>query len=433
MTLLDIYRGATVAGGPLIEAWLRWRRARGKEDARRFSERFGQAGLPRPAGRLIWLHGASVGEGLSMLPLIARLRAMRPDATVMVTTGTVTSARLMGERLPAEVIHQYVPVDRPAWVGRFLDHWRPDLAIWFESEFWPNLLAAATARRIPTALLNGRISDRSWRRWQGAPATIGRLLAAFSLVAGQTAEDAERLRRLGAPSAVNLGNLKFAADLLPAAEDELATLAAAFADRPRWLAASTHAGEEDIAAEVHARLATRFPGLLTLIVPRHAERGDAIVRMLKSRGLTVAQRSRDRIQDSGAEIYVADTMGEMGLFYRLAGTVFIGGSLVPHGGQNPLEPARLDNAILFGPEMTNFREMVERMTASGGAEVVADAEKLAAAVARLLADPDERAKRAAAARHFAQGEAQVLDRVMTALTPLLDRMPPASEANNARA
>ncbi len=431
MTLLDIYRGVTVAGGPLIRAWLRCRRAQGKEDIRRFAERFGQASMPRPAGRLIWLHGASVGEGLSMLPLIVRLRAMRPDATILVTTGTVTSARLMAERLPAGVIHQFVPVDRPDWVGRFLDHWRPDLAIWFESEFWPNLISAVTARRIPVALLNGRVSDRSWRRWQRAPAAIAELLAAFSLVAGQTAEDAERLRRLGAASATNLGNLKFAADPLPAADGELANLTLTFADRPRWLAASTHAGEEDIAAQVHTRLAPRFPGLLTLIVPRHTERGDAIVRMLKSHGLTVAQRSHSTMPDSQDQVYVADTMGEMGLFYRLAGIVFIGGSLVPHGGQNPLEPARLDNAILFGPGMANFREMAERMTASGSAEVVADAESLAVAVARLLADPEERAQRAAAARRFAQGEAQVLDRVLAALAPLLDRIPP--EANDARA
>ena len=424
--LLGLYHGVTVAGGPLIRAWLSLRRASGKEDAIRFAERFGQAGQPRPAGRLIWLHGASVGEGLSMLPLIARLRASHPATTILVTTGTVTSARLLGERLPPGVIHQYVPVDRPAWVGRFLDHWQPNLAVWFESEFWPNLITATAARRIPMALLNGRVSAHSLRNWQRAPTAISRLLAVFSLVAGQTAGDAERLRQLGAASAVNLGNLKFAADPLPVSPGDLAEMSRAFGDRPRWLAASTHAGEEEIAADVHRRVAGRFPGLLTVIVPRHPQRGESVARALAGQGLTVACRSLGETPSDSIQVYVADTLGEMGLFYRLAGIAFIGGSLVPHGGQNPLEPARLDDAVLFGPEMTNFRDMVERMIAGGGAEMVAGGESLATAVAGLLADPAERARRATAARQFAEGEAQVLDRIMAALEPFLGAPPPSS-------
>ena len=421
--LLGLYRGATVAGGPLIQAWLALRRAGGKEDPIRFAERFGQANRPRPAGRLVWLHGASVGEGLSMLPLIEALREAHPDLSVLVTTGTVTSARLLGERLPAGVIHQYVPVDRPAWVGRFLDHWRPDLAIWLESEFWPNLIAATAARRVPMALLNGRVSPGSLRNWQRAPAAIARLLGAFSLVAGQTAGDAERLRRLGAAGAINLGNLKVAAEPLPAEASELAALDRAFADRPRWLAASTHAGEEEMAGQVHQRLAAQFPNLLTVIVPRHPQRGEAVARALAAQGLSVARRSLAPVPPEGTAVYVADTLGEMGLFLRLAGIVFVGGSLVPHGGHNPLEPARLEGAVLFGPEMTNFRDMAQRMTACGGAETVPDADALADAVARLLADPAARWERAAAARGFAEGEAQVLARIMAALAPLLSAPP----------
>jgi 3-deoxy-D-manno-octulosonic-acid transferase len=380
---------------------------------------------------LVWLHGASVGEGLSMLPLIARLRTSHPATTILVTTGTVTSARLLGERLPPGAVHQYVPVDRPAWVERFLDHWRPELAIWLESEFWPNLIAATAARRIPMALLNGRVSPHSLRNWQRAPAAIAQLLTAFSLIAGQTAEDAERLRQLGAASPVNLGNLKFAADPLPASAADLADLTKTIGNRPRWLAASTHAGEEEIAADVHRRIADRFPGLLTVIVPRHPQRGESIARTLAGQGLTVTRRSLGEMPSDGTQVYVADTLGEMGLFYRLADIVFVGGSLVPHGGQNPLEPARLDDAVLLGPEMTNFREMAERMIACGGAETVADAEGLATAVAGLLADPAERARRALAARHFAEGEAQVLDRIMAALEPFLG--PPPSVAKHAHA
>jgi 3-deoxy-D-manno-octulosonic-acid transferase len=367
-----------------------------------------------------------------MLPLIARLRSACPGIAVLVTTGTVTSAGLLATRLPPGVLHQYVPVDRPAWVGRFLDHWRPDLAIWFESEFWPNLIAATAARRIPMALLNGRVSPASLRNWQRAPAAIGRLLGAFSLVAGQTAADAERLRRLGAAAPVDLGNLKFAADPLPADPAALAALARAFGDRPRWLAASTHAGEEAIAADVHRRVAPRFPGLLTVVVPRHPQRGEAVARALADSGLTVARRSRDEPATESTDIYLADTLGEMGLFYRLAEVVFVGGSLVPHGGQNPLEPARLDSTVLFGPWMTNFREMADRMIACGGAEAVADGDALAGVLSRLLADPPERARRAAAARRFAEGEAQVLDRAMSALAPLLAPLS-RTEAPRARA
>jgi len=420
--MLPFYRVVTAAGGPLIRLYLTFRLATGKEDRARFGERLGQAGRPRPQGPVVWVHAASVGESLSMLPLVERLRDDRPDVSVLVTTGTVTSARLMADRLPDGAFHQYVPVDRLAYVCRFLDHWQPDLALWAESEFWPNLISETVGQGVPMILINGRVSPRAFAGWQRYRRLIRRLLAGFTLCLGQTEADTERLSTLGAQRTKYLGNLKFAAPALPADEDDLARLRATIDGRPRWLAASTHAGEEEIAGRVHRRLAAKHPGLLTVIVPRHPQRGRQIVEDLRAAGLEVALRSSAGPVTDATEVYVADTMGELGLFYRLAGIVFMGKSLVPHGGQNPLEAARLDCALIYGPHMTNFADIVGRLRDAGASEEVADEAALAAAVDRLLADGGDRTRRAAAAQEVAAAEAGVLDAVMNELAPFLNQL-----------
>jgi 3-deoxy-D-manno-octulosonic-acid transferase len=420
--MLRLYRLATALGAPLIFLYLFRRKARGKEDRRRFGERLGHSGRARPAGPLVWAHAASIGESLSMLPLIERLRGERPAVNVLVTTGTVTSAGLLAERLPDGAFHQYVPVDRLRFVRRFLDHWRPDLVLWAESEFWPNLVSEPAARGIPMVLVNGRVSPRSFAGWQRWQRLIAGLLSGFALCLGQTEADAERLRRLGAPRAKCLGNLKCAVAPLPADEHELAGLAETFGDRPRWLAASTHAGEEDIAGHVHRRLKVNFPALLTIIVPRHPERGQEIAEAMRKTGLTVALRSAGDAPTPGTDIYVADTLGELGLFYRLCGIVFMGKSLVPLGGQNPLEAARLDCSLIHGPHMANFEEMVHRLRQAGASEEVADEAALALSVGRLLADDKERARRAAAAKTAAEAEAGVIDAVMMELAPFIESL-----------
>jgi 3-deoxy-D-manno-octulosonic-acid transferase len=411
-----LYRALTVLGGPLIGLYLKRRMARGKEDPARFGERLGRPGLPRPEGRLVWLHAASVGESLSLLPLVERLVA-RPGWRVLMTTGTVTSARLMAERLPQGAVHQYVPVDRPAYARAFLDHWRPDLVLWAESDFWPNLLEAIRRRKLPLVLVQGRISPRSFAGWQRARGFIGRMLSGFTLCLGQTPGDARRLAALGARKVNCLGNLKMAVPPLPADDDALDCLRAALGDRPLWLAASTHAGEEALAARIHRALAGRFPGLLTVIVPRHPERGGAIAAELAAADLRVGLRSAGAMPDG--DVYVADTMGELGLFYRLAPVVFVGKSLIASGGQNPFEPARLGAAVLFGPHMDNFPDMAPAMVAAGAATQVADETALTEAVAALLADPALLAARRAAASAWAESEAGVLDAVVGALSPLL--------------
>ena len=421
--MLSLYRAVTFLGTPLVRLYLAARMARGKEDRARFGERLGRPGLPRPDGPLVWAHAASIGESLSMVPLIERLLGERPGLRVLFTTGTVTSAGIMAERLPEGAFHQYVPVDRLSYVRRFLDHWRPDLVLWAESEFWPNLVTESAALDVPVILVNGRVSPRSFAGWRRVPGFIRRLLGGFALCLGQAEIDAERLRRLGARNAKSVGNLKFAAPPLPADQKALDLLSAALGDRPRWLAASTHPGEETLVAGVHRRLKAARPGLLTIMVPRHPERGAAIAEALRADGHSVALRSAGEAIAAATDIYLADSLGELGLFFRLADVVFMGKSLVPLGGQNPIEPARLGCALIHGPHMANFEDMAARMKETGAAEEVADEAALAVAVAQLLDDEDRRRKSIEAGRAFADGEAHVLDAVMAELAPFLDTLP----------
>lgn len=415
--MIGLYRQLTGASEPVVHVWLRYRAKAGREDMARLGERVGFASLPRPPGPLVWVHGASVGEMASVLGLVERLREESSEVTVLLTCGTVSAASMLAPRLPPGTIHQYVPVDVPRFVRRFIEHWRPDLALWVESEIWPNLLAATKASGAVPILVNGRLSPRSSRRWRRAPRTIARLLREFDLCIAQSEEDAARFRALGAERIVCRGNLKHAAPPLSCDEDALAAMEAAIAERPLWLAASTHPGEEELVAEVHRRLQTHHPGLLTVIVPRHASRGSEVAQRLP--GLRLVRRSEGRLPDGATEIYLADTMGELGLFYRVAPLVFVGGSLVPHGGQNPLEPARLGCALLHGPHMHNFAEIAAQMDAAGAAVRVSTAEDLAAAIDKLLADPERRRELADNARAYATSGEDVLDAVLTELKPFL--------------
>jgi 3-deoxy-D-manno-octulosonic-acid transferase len=431
MNTLAAYRHFTALIGPLFRLYLAGRRTRGKEDSARFGERLGRAGAARPPGPLVWMHAASVGEAVSLLSLIDRLSRERPTLNLLVTTGTVTSARLLESRLPSsQARHQFVPVDRPLYVRRFLDHWRPDLAIWVESELWPNLVAATQERGIPTVLLNGRMSQGSYQRWQRWRGLIAPLLGRFALCLAQDAAQAARLNDLGARDAGTVGNLKSAAAPLPADAHELARLGGEIDERPRWLAANTHPGEEDAAAAAHRKLAPRHPGLLTIIAPRHPVRAAEIAAALQAKGLTVARRSQGDTITPDIAIYLADTLGEMGLFYRLADIAFVGGSLTPVGGHNPLEAALLGCAILHGRDMSNCIATVEELTAAGGAISVGGADELAAALDRLLADPAERRRRGRAAGAVATRDNGVLDKVLSRLAPLLDAIAPLRANGN---
>lgn len=409
------YRTASDLAAPFLRHHLALRVASGKEEASRLAERFGIAGLARPADRLGWLHAASVGEMQSLLPLITALAQREPGLKFLVTTGTVTSARLLAQRQPANVLHQYLPLDRRAWVARFLDHWRPDFALWVESEFWPNLLQAALARGIPLALVNGRLSQRSLRRWRWGGALIRPLIAGFAVVLAQDETQAQRLAEIGARVPRALGNLKFAAAALPVDEAVLAGLRQQTVGRDIWLAASTHSGEDAIIAAAHRVLSARRPRLLTIIAPRHAERGAAIAAELRAAGFTLARRSQGEAIGETTEIYLADTMGELGLFYRLAAIVVVAGSF-RWQGHNPIEPALLARAVVSGPNVANFQDIFDRMV-KAQAVTIAEESQLAPAIDRLLEDPKASAERAQA---FARGEAEgILERILTALDPVV--------------
>ena len=424
---LFFYRTMTRAVAPLVPLLLRRREARGKEDPARLGERLGIATRPRPGGPLVWLHGASVGESLSVLPLVSRLLAARPGLNVLVTTGTVTSAKLMAERLPEGAFHQYVPLDHPDYCARFLDHWKPDLAVWIESEFWPNLIAAADRRGVPLALVNARITARSAHNWRHAPAFIADLLSRFSLIMAQDRASAARLRELGAAKVLEPGNLKHDAPPLSVDEAELARLSAMIGGRPLWVATNTHEGEERIAAEAHAALAASHAGLLTVIVPRHPARGAAIAEELSAMGLSVARRASGDEIGPATDIYLADTLGELGLFYSLSEVVFVGGTFDNTGGHNPFEAARFGCALVAGPADFNFAEAFAAFEGVSAMLRVADAGALAGAVGRLLAGETERNRMGATAKRLASEDSGATERTLEALIALL----PAPEARMA--
>lgn len=416
---VGLYRAATRALSPFITMYLKKRLARGKEEPVRFRERLGMPTRPRPRGPVVWMHAASVGESLSVLPLIDRLLAEHPELHLLLTTGTVTSAKLMAKRLPPRAFHQYVPVDRLSNVRPFLDHWHPDLGIWVESELWPNLIIETKARRIPMVLLNARISERSFERWQKMPNLARPLLDAFDLCVAQSLLDAGRFANLGCPDVVCRGNLKASAPPLPVDDRELDRFLTTLGNRPRWLAASTHPGEEMAAVDAHVRLRQRYPDLLTIIVPRHPQRGPELAGEIRKRGVTVARRGGYEPPREETEIYLADTVGDLGLFYRSSAIAFVGGSLIEHGGQNPLEAARLGCALLHGPHMHNFQDSVIALARAGAAEEVADAAGLADAVDRLLADPDEVERRALAAMRLMASYGDIVGAVLDELAPFL--------------
>lgn len=419
--MIILYRLLTLLAVPLVHLYLQKRKLRGKEHPERIGERFGKAGFPRPQGALIWLHAASVGEAHSIVPLINRLIERFPQASVLLTTGTVTSAQLMDAKLPERAYHQFVPVDTWPAVARFLDHWKPDVAVWTESELWPNLITLTHARGCPMALLNARMSLKSYHLWTRFPGTISRLVRAFDLICPQSEEDAARYRHFGARKMQTLGNLKHDSPPLPADSKEMAALLAQIGDRQVWVASSTHNGEEALIAEAHRKLAADHPALLTIIAPRHPQRGEKIAAELAETGCRVALRSRGDAIGEGTDIYIADTMGELGIFYRIAGIVFVGGSLVPHGGQNPLEPARLDCALLTGPHTDNFTAICSELEGRKALLRVQNVSELVAEVHSLLRDHARQEELAHTALKLAQDKQGVLSQVMEALDPLLEK------------
>jgi 3-deoxy-D-manno-octulosonic-acid transferase len=414
---LRVYRKLSFAMVPLSPAVINRRLKLGKEDPARVGERRGMSADVRPAGPLVWIHGASVGEVLAAAALIERLRGL--NLRILLTSGTVTSAAIVAKRFPSDVIHQYVPYDSPRYVTRFLDHWRPSLALFIESDLWPNLILSSAARRLPMVLINGRMSHRSFPRWRRVAGTISALLGRFDVCLAQSQLDAERFATLGSRNVVVTGNLKLDVPAPPADNNKLDWLVSMTRGRPVIVAASTHPGEEEILAATHRTLAGYFPNLLTVIVPRHPERGEAIARMIAASGLNASLRSHEELPTATTDIYVADTLGELGLFYRLAPIVFMGGSLVERGGQNPIEAIKLGASIVHGPHVFNFTDVYETLDAAGGARRADSQEALVKHLGQLLADPRAREAVLTASERVVGQLGGGLERTLSALEPYL--------------
>jgi 3-deoxy-D-manno-octulosonic-acid transferase len=416
---LKLYKKGLSLLRPAVPVLLNMRERQGKEDKARRGERLGFAGRRRPEGKLIWIHAASVGETNSVLPLIEEILNSDTGCHVLLTTGTTTSAGLADQRLPERAIHQYVPLDIPEYTARFLDHWRPHLSIFTESDIWPNLVLATAERAIPLALINARMSPRSMKRWR-KNARIGRVLfSRFNVVLAQNDSVARTIKMLGAPNVIVAGNLKIDAPPPPVDHDVLEQLQAATAGRPLLLAASTHPGEESIVAAAHATIAKDHPGLLTVIVPRHPERGPALVAEMAGRGLITERRSLSPAPSRESQIYIADTIGELGTFYALCPIALMGGALIEHGGQNPIEAIRRGAVVLTGPNYHNFREVYAELIRLGGAREVRSADELASMVMTLMSNDAETAKMRQGAEAALSRLGGAMQKTLGALKPFL--------------
>ncbi len=420
MSLFWLYKKTMTYGTPLIRGVIRQRIKSGKEDPDRIGERYGRPSLDRPAGSLMWVHVASVGEAQSMLPMIDLFLTQNPHAHVLVTTITRTAASLLQGRLPQRAFHQYLPVDRPQWVRSFLDHWMPDIVLWAESELWPFMVAELGKRRIPTALLNARMSPKSFANWTRAKNMAGKILSAFAVILTQTEQDKTYYSALGGRSVVVTDNIKYCAAPLPHNPQELASLMQAIGQRPVWVYASTHKGEEELALETHLSLKSSFPDLLTIVVPRHPERSSAIESFYKESGITTGLRSQNLLPQNDTDIFLVDRLGELGLFYRAAPISCIGRSFSDDGGggHNPLEAALLGSAVLHGPNIQNLSEIFDQMDRASAAIPLSHKGDLANTLRKLLSSPSDLKAQQQRGYDFAIGKSHILDHVIEELEPV---------------
>lgn len=407
--LYNIYRNLTALGGPALRLMTQQRLRNKKEDPKRFRERYGVTTTPRPSGKVMWCHGASVGESLSVLPLLNTLQARLPDWHFVLTTNTVTSAAIMAQRLPARCTHQFVPWDHPSWVKRFMDHWRPDAVIWLESELWPNMLAEIKKHYIPTALLNARMRPATAKTWEKAHSLIAQMLATFRFILVGARDYRPVFEKFGGKNVRYIGCLKFGAQALPVKADMLQQLKDAIGTRRVIALLSSHATEEALFADALIALKKEFPDILGIIAPRKPERATDILDELQSKGLNVTQRSTGQMITAQTDIYLADTMGELGLWYALSPLAVIGGSFIPHGGQNPIEGTHFGTAVLYGPHMFNFIELCAALEQANAAHAVPTAHALLPTLQHLLRHTNELETMRTAAHELATQNISVID------------------------
>lgn len=425
MSFLSFYRSLTNLSGPFIRLLLSSRLRNGKEQPARIQERYGHAGYLRPDGDLLWVHAASVGEAQSSLIVIERLLEKFDKLHVLITTGTIGSADFLQNKLPVRTMHQFYPLDHPRWVKRFLSHWRPDFVLWMESEIWPNMLAGLEAQSVPVVLLNARLSDKSARRWGYFKGAAKAILGSFDLILTQTDDDAAAYRGLGHHAVHTAGNLKYSAAPLACDDARLKALTQAINGRPIWVYASTHAGEEALACRVHQQLKARLPNLLSIIVPRHINRGDDIAALCADHGLNTTLRGDGlALPDTNTDIYIADTMGELGLLYRAAPLAVIGRSFSDDGGggHNPIEAAQLGAAVLSGPHVQYQQEIFDDMAAADAVRIIDNPDDLSTAIEALLSDDDALKTLQKRGHDFVEKQSHVIDTVENHILPLIEKV-----------
>lgn len=407
------------AARPLLPVLIEKRKKAGKEDGTRHQERLGHASLERPENSLIWIHAASVGETNAVLPLCTSLAER--GFQILVTTVTTTAAQTVAEKTAdiPNIVHQYAPLDVPSIVRRFIDHWQPDMAIFAESEIWPVTIKLLSEKSIPLAIVNGRMSDRSFRRWRTFRSATPSLFGHIDQVLVRGEEDLLRFRELGARKVTISGNLKYDSPVPKIDPNKVSEFKRDISDRPLFLITSTHDGEELIALKTHQILLDRYPDLLTCIVPRHPRRGADVVEMAQVLNLKTELRSKVGNPSSNCQVYIADTLGELGLFYSLAPVALIGGSLMPIGGHNPIEAAQLGCAVLSGPNVSNFREVFGVLEGANGCLIVKDEKEIADAVTRCLDDALYAKGLAANANKALEGVGGAVERSLAALEPSL--------------
>lgn len=399
---------------PLVIARLLWRSREIRGYRERIGERFGL--VPRtPEGVAVWVHAVSVGESLAALPLIRRLVERHGERRVWVSATTPTGSERIRAALGEQVIHTYAPYDLPGSVARFLDRARPAQVVIMETELWPTLFRQLRRRGIPLTIANARLSPRSFAGYSRVAGFARSTLADTTRIAAQSALDAQRFTALGAPRVEVLGNLKFDIDP-PAAQLEAgrALRARLGASRPTWIAASTHEGEESAALAAHTAILRRFPDALLILVPRHPQRFDEVARAIEKSGLAFERRSATS-DVARAQVLLGDSLGEMWMYLAASDAAFVGGSLVPVGGHNVLEPAALALPVLFGPHMHNFLPARELLLESGAAQELATAQALGPALLTLLSDPAARARRGEAGSAAVLANRGALERLLALL------------------
>jgi 3-deoxy-D-manno-octulosonic-acid transferase len=418
--MLSLYKILVFIATPVLYGLLLFRKINKKEDPKRIKERRGIPSVPCPKGHLIWIHAASVGEAQSALILIEKIQKIEAKIHFLITSGTVTSANLMAERLPKRAFHQYVPLDNPIWINRFLDHWQPDLIFWMESELWPCTLDSIKRRNIPTLLINARLSDNSFNKWKIAKNFAHKILSAFNIIITQTEKDTQRYKKLTTQKVITTDNIKYSAALLPCNETDLKNLNKAIGKRPFWVYASTHEGEETLACDLHEKLKIQYHDLLTIIVPRHPERREILQDIHPKATMRGPSKA---LPTSQTDIYIADTLGELGLFYRVSPIAMIGRSFSHDGGggHNPIEAAQLDCAIMTGPNIQFQKEIFDALLNANAAIQVQTAKEFEKQLALLLRNDDLRKTYQENAKNFANSKNKAVDEVMEQIKLFIPR------------